>query len=181
MNNTLTRGRAGGFGAAFGAATGNTTQALVAGLGVAVIFTRYPAAATVLRFGGAAFLIWLGAKALFKRATPATPATTPTEPTYPRVHHTTAYREGLTVNLLNPAITSFYMVVLPSFMPRGAGPGYFAMLAAAHIVLAFVCHTFWTLAFDFMRDHLTRPRVARALNIATGLVLIGLGVKAAVR
>jgi threonine/homoserine/homoserine lactone efflux protein len=91
------------------------------------------------------------------------------------------YRQGLTVNLLNPAITTFYLIVLPSFIPPAAPRWYYAMLAAAHVVIAFGCHTAWALAFDRLRRGAERPGLTRGLEVVTGLVLMALAIQVMAR
>jgi threonine/homoserine/homoserine lactone efflux protein len=88
-----------------------------------------------------------------------------------------SYRQGLTVNLLNPAITTFYIAVVPSFMPEQAPWGYYGMLAAAHVALAFASHTMWLLAFDRLRKLMEGPAMTRALDLVTAGVLMALAVK----
>jgi threonine/homoserine/homoserine lactone efflux protein len=148
---------------------------VIAGLGVAVIFARWPSAELVLRAGGAAFLIWLGLSSLWRAARGGRAASL-ADPQTTR-SATGAYRQGLTVNLLNPAITSFYLVVLPSFIPEGAPSWYYAMLAAAHVVIAFICHMTWMMAFERLRRGAARPGLIRGLEVATGVVLIALAIK----
>ena len=128
-----------------------------------------------MRIAGAAFLMWLGLGSLW-RATRGGRAATLAAANSAR-QATSAYRQGLTVNLLNPAITSFYLVVLPSFMPDGAPSWYYAMLAAAHVVIAFMCHMAWMLAFDRLRRGAARPGLIRGLEVMTGIVLIALAIK----
>lgn len=177
VRNTLARGTRGGLGAAAGAATGNTIQAVVAGLGVAVLFARWPAAGTVLRVAGAAFLLWLGVGSIRRATRGRTNLRGGSDGETIGGSIGGSYRQGLTVNLLNPAITSFYLVVLPSFMPQGAPPWYYAALAAAHVVIALVCHIAWALAFDRLRRGAARPALMRGLEVVTGLVLIALAIK----
>ena len=64
VRNTLAGGRRAGMAAALGAALGNTTHAAAAGLGLAVLVTRWPAGLTAIRVAGAAFLCWLGIRSL---------------------------------------------------------------------------------------------------------------------
>ena len=175
VRNTLARGARAGFAAAAGAATGNTIQAIVAVIGIAVVLQRWPLAAAAVRAGGAAFLMWLGLRSLW-RAT-AFGATAHAATPAPHGGAATGFRQGLMVNLLNPAITSFYVAVVPSFVPAGAGSWHYAALAGAHVAIAFVCHACWTVAFDRLRRHAERPAVARGLEAATGLILVALAIK----
>ena len=139
-----------------------------------MLFARWPAAETTLRIAGGAFLIWLGSNSI-RRGIGGGPEPALVDKSTGRAAG--AYRQGLTVNLLNPAITSFYLVVLPSFIPDGAPPWYYAMLAAAHVIIAFICHMAWMLAFDRLRRGAARPGLIRALEVVTGLVLIALAIK----
>ena len=172
MRNTIARGTRAGFAAAAGAATANTTQAVVAAVGIAVVLQRWPLAAGAVRIGGAAFLLWLGAKSLWRAAA----FTGSLGTSAPQAGGSTAsgFRQGLFVNLLNPAITSFYVAVVPAFVPPDAPPWYYGALAAAHVGIAFGCHAGWALAFGRLRAAASRPWIARGLEAATGLVLIGL-------
>ena len=167
------RGWRGGFAAAGGAATGNTTQAIIAGAGAAMLFARYPPALTALRFAGGAYLMWLGLVSLVKGIR----GRTRTIDGAAGGTSEKSFRQGLTVNLLNPAITSFYVAVVPTFVPPGAPRWYFAFLSAIHVVLAFVCHSMWTVAFDRLRRWMEGPAVTRALDVATAGVLIALALK----
>jgi len=181
----LTRGRRGGFGAVAGAATGNTMQAVIAAAGVAVLFARWPLLATVLRAAGGLYLLWLGAVSLHKAWRNSSRLNIPGRDEAGRGYSTgknfrKGFRQGLTVNLLNPAITSFYVAVLPAFIPAGAPPWYFAFLAAAHVVIAFVCHSAWTLAVAWLTlgdEGRGRQGWARAMDAATGVVLMALAIQ----
>jgi threonine/homoserine/homoserine lactone efflux protein len=179
VRNTLAGGRGAGFAAAAGAAVGNTSQATAAGLGVAVLVARFPTALIALRLLGAAYLAWLGATSLWRVARRrdtdfsvlATGAPVSAE------ERRASFRQGLTVNLLNPAISTFYLVVVPSFLPAGAPTWYYAALAAMHIAIAFTCHGVWAMAFDRLREWFRAPAARRVLEAATGAVLIGLAVR----
>lgn len=181
VRNTLAGGRRAGLAAAAGAALGNTSQATAAGLGLAVVFARWPGAMVVLRLAGAAYLAWLGASSLWRGARHADGGfsvvasddghgATATE-------HRASFRQGLTVNLLNPAISTFYLVVVPSFLPLGAPRWYYAVLASMHITIAFACHGVWILAFDRLRQFFRKPAARRVLEGATGVALLGLAAR----
>ncbi len=88
-----------------------------------------------------------------------------------------SFRQGLTVNLLNPSIATFYLVVVPSFLPAPAPRCYFALLAALHIGMALACHSVWVVALDALRALLRPPRARRVLEGATAVALLGLALR----
>ncbi len=171
VRNTLAAGRRGGLLAAMGAALGNSIHALGAGLGLAVVLARSPRLFVVIQVAGGLYLAWLALQSLLRirahRPLPASHAILANGRARP--HH--ALREGLTVNLLNPAIATFYLAVVPSFLPDRAGAGPFAALAATHVAMAFCVHTTWVLALHHLRHVLERPTARVALELVTALAL----------
>ena len=180
VRNTLAGGRPAGLAAAAGAAVGNTSHATAAGLGLAVVFSRWPLALVALRVAGAAYLAWLGLSSLYRvvrfsdggmqmmagndvRPTPG--------------QRRGSFRQGFAVNILNPAIATFYLIVVPSFLPPGASRWYFAVLAAVHVGLAFACHGLWAVGLDRIRRLFHRPEARRLLEGATGVALIALAAR----
>ena len=95
--------------------------------------------------------------------------------------HGGSFRQGLAVNLLNPAIATFYLVVLPSFIPSQSPKWYFALLALMHIAMAFACHGLWAIALDQVRRTFHPPLARRVLEGATGIALIALAVRVLLR
>jgi threonine/homoserine/homoserine lactone efflux protein len=85
------------------------------------------------------------------------------------------------VNLLNPAISTFYLVVVPSFLPPGAPRWYYAALAAMHVTIAFSCHGFWAMAFDSLRHFFRTPARRMFLESATGVAMIWLAARVVLR
>lgn len=145
-----------------------------------MVFTRWPLAALVMRGAGAAFLVWLGIGSL-RRGLNCSRMNKPGSETDRVYSSGKNFREGFTVNLLNPAITTFYVAVVPAFMPRESGRGHYALLCAAHVVIAFACHVSWAAAIDALRDHAGHPRVRHALDLSAGLVLIALAAQLLLR
>ncbi len=179
IRTTLSGGRAGGLAAAAGAATGNTSHATAAGLGLAVVFARWPAALIALRIGGALYLMWLGALSVMRAVRHADGRMRVLDPEADPSRVQTrkgSFRQGLMVNLLNPSIATFYLVVVPTFIPAGAPRWYFAALALLHIGMAFVCHAVWATALDKLRHFFRRPLARRTLEGVTGMALLGLAI-----
>lgn len=167
VRNTLAGGWRGGVAAALGAALGNSTHAAAAGLGLAMVVARVPVILVGIQFAGGLYLAWLGlgsARRLMRHnALPVSGAILAARGTSGR--H--AAREGITVNLLNPSIALFYLAVLPSFLPAPAPRGYYAQLAAVHVVMAFAGHCAWAFGLDRLRHVLARPAARVALEVMT--------------
>lgn len=175
MRQALIGGWRAGIAAAAGAAVANSLQATAARAGLAVILTRMPAVAAAVRIGGSLYLLWLAWQSLSRAARPARSlsdrvAGAPTG-------RASAFRDGLAVNLLNPPITTFYLVVVPGFLEPGTETWAFARLAAIHVALAFVCHVGWSLAVDRIRTAARSGAALRTLDAAAGAALIYLAVR----
>jgi len=172
IQRTLRSGMRAGAAAAAGAAMGNSTHALLAGLGVSVVLRRLPELLNALSIAGGLYLCWLGLSTLVRayrgRPTPASkPATV----------RGSAVREGWTGTVLNPSIVTFYLTVLPSFIPPESSIAAFALLAAIHISMAFTCHLCWAAALDRLRALLANPLALRGLDGVAGIALVLLGIK----
>jgi threonine/homoserine/homoserine lactone efflux protein len=94
-----------------------------------------------------------------------------------RTHAGAYVGDGLAINLLSPVIISFYLSVVPSFIPSGASRLYYPGLAATHVSLAVLCHSMWATALDAMRRWFIAPWTRRALQAGTGIALIALGIR----
>jgi threonine/homoserine/homoserine lactone efflux protein len=177
VRHVLGGGRAAGLAAAAGIAVANASWAAAAGLGVTAILSRAPLVFAVIRFGGAAYLAVLGVRAIGRALLPS-PETilaraedVPSDPDYGA-----AFRDGVLVNLLNPPIATFYIVVVPSFM-TGPAPGGFSPPAAAHTRLALLFYAAWAVGFDSLRTFWTRPATRRGVDMAIGIALVALAVR----
>ncbi len=172
VRNTLDSGWRDGLWAAVGAALGNSTHAAAAGLGLAVLLTRSPRLFTALKIAGGCYLLWLAltsAYRLFRHE--ALPASHTILTATRTTHAHRAWREGLSVNLLNPAIATFYLAVVPAFIPADAPQGHYIRLAATHIGMAFLVHTLWAVSLDRLRHVLTQPSARWVLEAITAIAL----------
>ena len=171
--NALVAGTRGGILTSCGSVTGLVIWTLAASAGVAALLRASEPAFLALKIVGAAYLVFLGAQALRAawRRDEGTAA--------PRARSRRFYRQGLVSNLGNPKIAVFFTSFLPQFAPAGAS--FFALLALG--VVFSLMTLAWLLGYGVVvaraGDVLRRPRVRRALEGATGVVLIGFGVRLA--
>jgi threonine/homoserine/homoserine lactone efflux protein len=180
VRNTLEGGRRAGYFTALGAALANSIIAISCGLGLAVLVSVWPASLEVIHIAGAAFLAWLGCASIYRAVSLADGGirlTVDPNGTPARSHAFAYVGDGLGINLLSPVIISFYLSVVPTFIPAGAARLYYTILAATHVGLALLCHSMWATALDLMRRWFVAPWTRRALQAATGLALIGLAVR----
>lgn len=180
VRNTLEGGRRAGYLTALGAALANTTIAMACGLGLSVLLAVWPGSLNAINIGGALFLAWLGVTSLYRafRHDDGGIRMTLDPNAAPARSHAGAYvGDGLAINLLSPVIISFYLSVVPTFIPAGASRLYYTGLAATHVGLAVACHAMWAAGLDAMRRWFVAPWTRRVLQIATGLALIGLAIR----
>jgi threonine/homoserine/homoserine lactone efflux protein len=178
IRHALSGGRAAGLATAGGIALANASWAAAAGLGITAVLARAPLVFTAIRFGGAAYLAYLGLRALTGAFRPGakTLSSDQGEETKVSADLSSAFRDGIAVNLLNPPIATFYLVVVPSFMPAPS-VGRFALLASIHVTMALVCHAVWAFGFDALRIIWTRPAARRGVDAAVGIALLALAVR----
>jgi threonine/homoserine/homoserine lactone efflux protein len=163
---------------AWGNATGTFCASALAAVGLGALVQESAVAFAIVKYAGAAYLIYLGVKALRDReglmASPAAAAGG-------RRRALATMAEGFMVGLLNPKSILFFLAILPQFVDTAAGSATVQMLVLGGVfaVLAAACDTVWGVVASAARDALRRPRPRLILGRAGGTALIGLGVAAA--
>lgn len=178
LRNSVAGGVKSGLVTAVGVNAGSFCYGLLSAFGFALTLRRWPSAWTVLRAGGVVYLGWLGAKSLSLALTPRS-----IQPAVRRADAGGAWRhlyEGFITNALNPAIATFYLVVLPQFIPRGAPiVRSVLLLTAIHIGLAVSWHVVWAAAGGTLARVLSAGRPRQCLEAVTGVALVGLAARIA--
>lgn len=172
---TLAHGRRAGLASVLGVMLGNLGNALAAALGLAALLAVSATAFSVLKWAGAAYLVYLGVQAL--RAPPVVSATeAPARPAWRRV-----LRDGFWVALLNPKTTLFFAAFLPQFInPIGSALAQSAALGVAFVLIAACTDTAYVLLAQWVAPALGRvPRGAAIGRLAQAAVYFGLGALAA--
>ena len=167
-------GRTAAFAAAAGIMLGCLCWAVASALGITALVTASRLGYEILRWAGAAYLCYLGVRALLRR--PSTVEGGASEP----VRAGPAFRVGLTTNLLNPKVGAFYLSALPQFLPHGVAPLLAsAALAMVHNVEGLIWFTGLVFLVGRAARVLSRPAVRRRLEQVAGVVFIGFGVRLA--
>ncbi|NUP02252.1 MAG: LysE family translocator, partial [Nonomuraea sp.] len=151
----------------------------VAAAGLAALFAAVPVAFTVVRVAGAAYLIYLGVRMLRNRKG----GLSEMPGTGGGMSGRRAYLSGLLTNLLNPKMVTFTIAFLPQFINPALGQVWlqFAVLGAILIALEFVVDGAVGVLAGRIGGWLRRKAAARRrVEVATGGLFIGLGLKLAV-
>lgn len=165
------QGRASGIASALGISAGALVHLMLVALGLAALLAAVPLANTVLRIGGAVYLIYLGARTLLRPTSFATRNLRP-------AHLLTAFRQGVITNVLNPKVALFFLAFLPQFVDPERGHA-----AVQVVVLGLLFNTSGTLVNVAVALFVSRaagsmkqsPWAERVIPRLTGSLLMGLG------
>jgi threonine/homoserine/homoserine lactone efflux protein len=159
---------------ALGVSTGGLVHVVAAVIGLSAILAASAEAFTAVKLIGAAYLVWLGVRAILGRDERIGGR---------RVERTLGrtYRRGVFVNVLNPKTALFFLAFLPQFVdPDGSTRGQLAVLGLTFILIALASDLVWALvagtAGAVLRHNRTFLRMQRYVS---GTIFVGLGALAA--
>ena len=109
-------GRAAGIISSLGIAAGSLVHTMAVALGLAGLLRAVPLAFEIVKWVGAAYLVWLGVRALRARGSSVGPVTV--TPSSMRA----VFGQGMLTNLLNPKVALFFLAFLPQFVDPERGP-----------------------------------------------------------
>lgn len=177
----ITRGIDQGRRAAIVSALGVETAMLfhigAAVLGLSALVASSDLAFNVVKFAGAAYLIWIGVSNLRARPTDLQLPSAGRAPSMRRM-----FAQGVIINLLNPKVGLFFLAFLPQFVDAGRGDstGQILILGGVFLAIATISDLLYALASGWIGTWLkTRAAVARQRERFAGVVYILLGVVAA--
>ena len=178
--NAVLHGRRAALGTSLGVNAGLVIWTVAAALGVAAVVRESAVAFSVLKFLGAAYLVWLGVQALLAARRRTAHDASGTRRSSAPVGALLGFRQGLLSNLGNPKIAVFFTGLLPQFVSsRASVLGPFLLLGGLFVLMTAVWLCSYALIAVKVSSVLTRPRVKAALDGLTGVVLVGLGVRLA--
>lgn len=182
----LEHGRRAALRTTVGIITGLMLWATASAVGLAAILTASATAFTIIKFAGAAYLLWLGIQSIWpgRRQQEVAPAPAPDGEMRGALDGgagRSPFLRGLLSNLLNPKVGIFYTTFLPQFI--APGESVFAkslLLAAIHGAMGLAWLSGYAALVAKAGDVLRRPSIKRALDRVTGVVLIAFGLRLAV-
>ena len=172
----VTLGRKAALVSAAGASVGLVTHSLFAAAGLSVLLARSAVAFSVVKYVGAAYLIYLGVKALLDRESFVLAEGTP------RVGLRSVFAQAVASNVLNSKIAVFFLAYLPQFADADAGGTALQLLALGltFALLTWVIFSAIALFSGTLGAWLrTRPKLAGGMGWIPGGVLVGLGLRLA--
>jgi threonine/homoserine/homoserine lactone efflux protein len=171
------QGRFAGFISDLGIHTATLVHVAAASLGLSTILASSALAFSVVKYAGAAYLIWLGLRKIFGRAGGAEGAIE-----LRRASNWQLFRDGFVVNLLNLKTALFFLAFLPQFVEvsRGHVAMQIAVLGLLFTLFGFVTDGCYALAAGTAGKWLKQNRnYLRFERYVSGTLFIGLGVAAA--
>lgn len=173
ITQSITRGRRAGIVFASGLCTGLKAHVTAVSLGVSVLLMSSPVAFTILKFAGAAYLLYLGVKAFLARHENHFDLNTS------GAASGKLYRKGILMNILNPKVILFFLAFFPQFIDKGIENPIPQMLLLGAIFMVQAFLIFSTVAF--LADRLARrlmqnPRIALGVNITEALIYCAIGI-----
>ena len=177
---TLQHGLRGGLATALGVNAGCVVHTLAAAFGLAALLSASAAAFALVKWVGAAYLLWLAIGMLRSATRADDPA-----PVMPHGDSSkngwALFRQGLLTNVLNPKIALFFLALLPQFIDAQAPDktAAFLFLGAVMVLQSMLFLAGFVVAIASLRRLQPRPAVRRASQGAAGLVLLFLSARLA--
>jgi threonine/homoserine/homoserine lactone efflux protein len=173
---SASQGRMAGLVSVLAIETANFTQAAAAGLGLSAILLSSALAFDVVKYLGAAYLIYLGIRKL------STPDDGKENEEVKRESLSRIYWQGFLVNILNPKTALFFFAFLPQFVDPSKGNviGQNLLLGAIFVGMAIVTDSMYALLASSIAGRLSgNRRFQKGGRYFAGLVYIGLGITTA--
>ncbi|MET9344728.1 LysE family translocator [Nonomuraea sp. NPDC003727] len=179
LRSALTQGRRQAFATALGINTGVLVWGAAAAAGLSALLAASQVAFTVVRYAGAAYMVWFGVSLIVKSWREGLAASAPA-PAGAGGGVLAAWARGALTNLLNPKIGVFYVALLPQFLPPEAPPLVGGLLLAlVHNLEGMVWFAVLIAGAQVARSWLERAWARRVVDGVTGAVLVGFGVRLA--
>lgn len=171
----IAQGRRAALVSAWGVCLGLLVHTMFAAVGLSALLTQSAVAFSVVKWAGAAYLVYLGVRTLLSRDSFA-----PSGEKMPAAGLGKVFWQGVASNVLNPKVALFFLSFLPQFVSADASNAQFLLFGLLFALLALVVTSAIALFSGALGDWIgSRPAFAGALRWFTGSVLVGLGLRLA--
>ncbi len=175
LGQTVKGGRRAGFAAMFGIWTGAFGHVVMAAAGLSVVLATSALAFWMVKWAGAAYLIWLGIQALRSNGRQFVAEGGVASP-----HAFPIYKQGVMVGLLNPKVAIFFLAFLPQFVVVGAGPISAQLFLHGILIIgvaALIEPPLVLLGGKLTSKLRANPRIGLWMGRSLGAIFIALGVR----
>ncbi|WP_299623639.1 LysE family translocator [uncultured Tateyamaria sp.] len=174
LSYALSQGRRVAVASALGVATGDLIAMTLSVIGLGALFLTSAVAFNILKWVGAAYLVYLGVKMLLSARRPSQQTDLMRHPSGQRPAK--VFRDLTTVTALNPKSNTFFVAFVPQFIqPEAAFAPQATILIATFVIIAGLNALVFALAANAMRSRITRPSVQMWLTRTGGATLVGMG------
>jgi threonine/homoserine/homoserine lactone efflux protein len=176
LTRAISQGRKAGLAAALGFASGCVFHTVLAAAGVAALIRSSELAFDLVRYAGAAYLVWIGIQALRHRSAFSIEGASDAKALL------TIYKQSVIGNMLNPKVTLFFLAFLPQFVDAQAGNVGLQMAILGGVFMLVTIAVFGAVAIfaamigDWIRR---KPAIGERLNVFAGMTFIALGIRVA--
>ncbi|MCM3401050.1 LysE family translocator [Cytobacillus oceanisediminis] len=174
---TIADGRTDGYKMGLGITAGSLVHTFAAAFGLSAILMQSAAAFEIIKYAGAVYLIYLGLSSFISmKKKKDAGIETEVESDMKK----SAFKQGLLSNVLNPKVAMFFLTFLPQFVKTGENASQqLIIMGIIYTLLSISWFFIYVYFINYMREWLMSPKVQRVMDKATGLVLIGFGLKLA--
>ena len=176
LTRAIAQGARAGLAAALGFTAGCIFHTVLAAVGIAALIRSSELAFDLVRYAGAAYLVWIGIQALRHRSSFSVEAAGDSRAL------ALIYRQSVIGNVLNPKVTLFFLAFLPQFVnaPAGHVGAQMALLGAIFMLVTIVVFGAVAIFAGVLGTWLrAKPAIGSRLNVFAGITFIALGIRVA--
>jgi len=179
LTRSIGQGRKAGIISVLGIGTGSLVHTILAAFGLSIIIAKSLLLFNIIKYAGAAYLLYLGFKMLKDKIIIADTGEIAASE---RISYLKTYRDGILTNVLNPKVVLFFMAFLPQFINPSSKSTVLPFLALGGTFVT--TGTLWCMVLAVFASAIfgrlkTSRIMTELINKACGITLIGLGIKVA--
>jgi RhtB (resistance to homoserine/threonine) family protein len=178
LTRSMAQGKKAGIMSVLGISTGSIIHTVLAGFGLSIIIAKSILAFNIIKYAGAAYLLYVG----FKMLTDKTALNIEGVTDKSTINYFKIYRDGVITNVLNPKVALFFIAFLPQFIDPSLKNTILPFLTLGisfTITGAIWCTILALFASTIFSKLKGNARISTYINKFCGMALIGLGLKVA--